>query len=212
MAYAGSQAGAGLVWRRYDVCKTFAGSPKAALQSQLEPFSPTREITCKSLGLHPNPVDGARARMFYLCSIQLAGRRVRPAPGTTDAPDWRADCASRPQHIRSAFRLSRMNQITRSYAASQHPSEKLGAPAIERMLAQALAALTEELSDGVSASIEPRTRSSSTWRPAGCAPTGRKRPGRDRGRSPQAHRVGDGRDEQHARQTRSRGRCSTEPP
>jgi hypothetical protein len=42
MAYIGSQAGAGLVWRRYDVCETFAGSPKTALQSQLEPFSPMK--------------------------------------------------------------------------------------------------------------------------------------------------------------------------
>ena len=41
MAYTGSEAGAGLVWRQYDVCKTFAASLKTALESQLEPFSPT---------------------------------------------------------------------------------------------------------------------------------------------------------------------------
>jgi hypothetical protein len=40
MAYTGSEAGAGPVWRQYDVCKTFAASLKTALQSQLEPFSP----------------------------------------------------------------------------------------------------------------------------------------------------------------------------
>jgi hypothetical protein len=42
MAYTGSEAGGGRVWARYDVCKTFARSPKAALESQLEPFSPIR--------------------------------------------------------------------------------------------------------------------------------------------------------------------------
>lgn len=40
MAYTGSEAGAGLVWRQYDVCETFAASLKTALESQLEPFSP----------------------------------------------------------------------------------------------------------------------------------------------------------------------------
>jgi hypothetical protein len=40
MAYTGSEVGAWLVWRRYDVCKTFAASLKTALESQLEPFSP----------------------------------------------------------------------------------------------------------------------------------------------------------------------------
>jgi hypothetical protein len=33
MAYAGSEAGGGPVWWRYDVCETFAGSPKTALES-----------------------------------------------------------------------------------------------------------------------------------------------------------------------------------
>jgi hypothetical protein len=47
MAYAGSEADTGLVWWRRDVCKTFAGSYKMALESQLEPFSPIWEVPKK---------------------------------------------------------------------------------------------------------------------------------------------------------------------
>ena len=40
MAYVGSQRVYARVWRRQDVCRTFARSQKAALGSQPEPFSP----------------------------------------------------------------------------------------------------------------------------------------------------------------------------
>jgi hypothetical protein len=49
MAYAGSEASFGLVWARYDVCKTFAEDQETALESQLEPFSPIREKPANGL-------------------------------------------------------------------------------------------------------------------------------------------------------------------
>lgn len=65
----------------------------------------------------------------------------------------------RTQHVRATADSSAVRELLELLALSPPPrrrsSEKLGARAIRRMLAQALAALAHELPDGVSASIEP---------------------------------------------------------
>jgi hypothetical protein len=87
MAYARVASGRRLVWRRYDVCRTFARSSKTVLRSQLEPFSPILEIVAKpsihgqnspkTLGFMraASPVFG-RVRVSVGCETFAVGRKT----------------------------------------------------------------------------------------------------------------------------------------